>query len=72
MKLYQYAVVASLAFSLAGCVEAQLQTQSPEQALRECQASNPHSEEQQYQEHVEYERECYAKYNETKPDAAAQ
>jgi hypothetical protein len=55
-----------LAAILPGCVGAEIQMQTPEQALRECQASNPHSQGQEYQEHMEYERDCYSKYNEAK------
>jgi hypothetical protein len=55
-----------LAVSLPACVETQTQLQTPEHALRECQASNPYSEGEEHQKYVDYERDCYSKYNETK------
>jgi hypothetical protein len=52
-----------LAVSLSACLEMPPTQIAPEQALRECQASNPYSEGQEY---VDYERDCYSKYNEAK------
>jgi hypothetical protein len=52
-----------LAVSLSACLEMPPTQAAPEQALRDCQASNPYSEGQEY---VDYERDCYSKYNEAK------
>jgi hypothetical protein len=52
-----------LAVSLSACLEMPPTQIAPEHALRECQASNPYSEGQEY---VDYERDCYSKYNEAK------
>ena len=65
-KLVLSAVTVWLGTTLPDCVGTETQLQSPEQALRECHASNPYSEEQEYQQHMEYARACYFKYNEAK------